>query len=151
MKKVSIFLAVLLLLLALTGCGAKQKDGIAADTGHESSGVADVNGEQINPEKALETVRALLSDKPYFEDIEYELYEDRHVEGNEYIVVHSYTQQPIFNDSGEVEYNQQYTVGWFYVDKNTGEVFVENYVNKDGSELIPYENKDVSDEMQNKE
>lgn len=151
MKKVSLFLTVLLLLLALTGCGAKQKDGIAADTGHESSGVADVNGEQINPEKALETVRALLSDKPYFEDIEYELYEDRHVEGNEYIVVHSYTQQPIFNDSGEVEYNQQYTVGWFYVDKNTGEVFVENYVNKDGSELIPYENKDVSDEMQNKE
>ncbi|MGN1081955.1 MAG: hypothetical protein ACI4SJ_00280, partial [Candidatus Avispirillum sp.] len=80
--------------------------------------------------------------------IEYELYEGRHVEGNEYIVVHSYTQQPIFNDSGEVEYNQQYTVGWFYVDKNTGEVFVENYVNKDGSELISYEN---TDEMQNKE
>ncbi|MGM9636144.1 MAG: hypothetical protein ACI3YE_08350, partial [Candidatus Avispirillum sp.] len=140
-----------LLLLALTGCGAKQKDGIAVDTGHESSGIADVNGEQINPEKALETVRDLLSDKSYFEDIEYELYEGRLVEGNEYIVVHPYTQQPIFNNSGEVEYNQQYTVGWFYVDKNTGEVFVENYVNKDGSELIPYENTDEGDEMQNKE
>ena len=151
MKKVSIFLAVLLLLLALTGCGAKQKDGIAADTGDESSGIADVNREQVNPEKALEAVRALLSDKPYFEDIEYELYEDRHVEGKEYIVVHSYTQQPISNDSGTAEYNQQYTVGWFYVDKNTGEVFVENYENKDGSELIPYENTDESDEMQNKE
>lgn len=104
MKKVSIFLAVLLLLLALTGCGAKQKDGIAADTGDESSGIADVNREQVNPEKALEAVRALLSDKPYFEDIEYELYEDRHVEGKEYIVVHSYTQQPISNDSGTAEY-----------------------------------------------
>ena len=148
MKKVSFIFAILLLLMSLISCGAKQKGDLPAITENESLGIAGTNVMQITPEQALNIVKAILSDKSNFEDIEYELYENRHIEGNEYIVVHSYTQQPIFNDSGNTEYYQQYTVNWFYIDKNTGEVFVENYVDKEGSELIVYENIDDIDEMQ---
>lgn len=82
----------------------------------------------ITPETAIEKCRNAASSKHNNEQIEFYLTERTVVDKKEYTRVQAYTVQPIVSEQGTIAYYQQYTIGWFYVDAESGELFVDDLV-----------------------
>lgn len=130
MKKIEL-LFLLIFVICICGCSHIDNTNVIDTIGDRD------NNTFVSEEHAISIVKSLL-DEQYDSSIVCEVDHISTIEDNEYYFIHAYCigTQPVDIETGNV--SMMFTIGWYYVDKSTGEVYIENTDKQMNQVLVPY-------------
>lgn len=131
MKKIGLF-ALLIIVICMYGCNRINNANIT-DTTVDNDTIA-----LVSEANAISTIKNLLAEQ-YDSSLVCEVDHISTIEGTEYYCIHAYCTgtQPVDTETGDVY--MTFTVGWYYVNKSTGEVYIENMDKNVDQVLVPYQ------------
>lgn len=132
MKRIGLF-ALLIIVICMYGCNHINNANVTDTTVDNTN-----NNAIVSEANAISIIKNLLAEQ-YDSSLVCELDHISTIEETEYYCIHAYCTgtQPVDTETGDVY--MTFTVGWYYVDKHTGEVYIENIDKNVDQVLVPYQ------------